>query len=344
MKKDILAVLRMKSLCVLLAAFVAASVNAFIDPALDNHWKLWKFTYNKKYDHEKEDLTRRIIWEKNLKFVTLHNLEHELGVHSYSVGMNHLADMTSEEVEAELTGLLLPPRDDRKSFLSNTWNITKTSNLPVSLDWREKGCVTEVKNQGSCGSCWAFSAVGALEGQMKLKTGNLVSLSPQNLVDCSTKYGNKGCDGGFMTQAFQYVIDNNGIDSDVSYPYHAMDGKCNYNPSTRAATCVKYREVAPGTEENLQQALANVGPVSVAIDARHASFYLYKSGVYDDPSCTQEVNHGVLAVGYGSLNGKDYWLIKNSWGQNYGDKGYVLMARNHGNMCGIASYPSYPEM
>ncbi|XP_071971192.1 cathepsin S-like [Engystomops pustulosus] len=334
----------MKALaCVWLAAFVTASVNALIDPALDNHWKLWKFTYDKKYDHEREDLTRRIIWEKNLKFVTLHNLEHELGVHSYSVGMNHLADKTSEEIEAELTGLLLPPRDDRQSYLADTGNITRT-NLPDSMDWREKGCVTEVKNQGSCGSCWAFSAVGALEGQLKLKTGNLVSLSPQNLVDCSSKYGNKGCNGGLMTQAFQYVIDNNGIDSDASYPYHATDGQCHYNPSTKAASCVKYIEVSPGTEDNLKQALASVGPVSVAIDARHPGFYLYKSGVYDDPSCTQNVNHGVLAVGYGNLSGKDYWLIKNSWGQNYGENGYVLMARNRGNMCGIASYSSYPQM
>ncbi|XP_075048765.1 cathepsin S [Mixophyes fleayi] len=329
--------------CFLLAGFVVASVNAFIDPALDNHWTLWKITYNKKYEHEREDLTRRLIWEKNLKFVTLHNLEHELGVHSYTVGMNHLADKTSEEVEAELTGLLVPSHQERKSTFSNILNTTQYSNLPDSMDWREKGCVTNVKNQGSCGSCWAFSAVGALEGQLKLKTGNLVSLSPQNLVDCSTKYGNHGCSGGFMTQAFQYVIDNNGIDSDSAYPYHATDGQCIYNPSSRAATCTKYTEV-PSSEDDLKAAVANVGPISVALDARHPSFYLYKSGVYDDPSCTQDVNHGVLAVGYGNLDGKDFWLLKNSWGEGYGDSGYVRIARNKGNMCGIASYTSYPQI
>ncbi|KAM5128992.1 cathepsin S [Mantella aurantiaca] len=330
----------MKSLvCILLAATVASA----IDPALDNHWTLWKITYNKKYEHEREDLTRRTIWEKNLKFVTLHNLEHELGVHSFTVGMNHLADMTSEEVEAQFTGLVLPGRNMKKAFLSNSWNVTDRSNVPDSIDWRDKGCVTNVKNQGSCGSCWAFSAVGALEGQLKLKTGKLVSLSPQNLVDCSTKYGNHGCNGGFMTEAFQYVIDNQGIDSDDVYPYHATDGQCVYNPTGKAATCLKYQEVTPG-EDNLKQTLATVGPVSVAIDARHPSFYLYKSGVYDDASCTQEVNHGVLAVGYGNLGGKDFWLIKNSWGERYGDQGYVRIARNRGNMCGVASYASYPEM
>ncbi|XP_063803112.1 cathepsin S [Pseudophryne corroboree] len=330
----------MKSLVCVLLAFIAAASDAHIDPALDNHWTLWKITYNKKYE-QIEDLTRRIIWEKNLKFVTLHNLEHELGVHSYSVGMNHLADMTSEEVLAQLTGLIPPTRQEGKRFFSNTRNMTQYSNAPDSMDWRDKGCVTDVKNQGPCGSCWAFSAVGALEGQLKLKTGNLVSLSPQNLVDCSTKYGNHGCNGGFMTNAFKYVIENNGIDSDSSYPYHAKDEQCNYNPSSKAATCTKYTEV-PGSEEDLKVALANIGPISVAIDARHASFYLYKSGVYDDPSCTQDVNHGVLAVGYGNLGGKDFWLIKNSWGETYGDQGYVRIARNKNNMCGVASYGSYP--
>ncbi|XP_018415400.1 PREDICTED: cathepsin S [Nanorana parkeri] len=330
----------MKTLvCILLAASVASA----IDPALDNHWTLWKITYSKNYEHEREDITRRIIWEKNLKFVTLHNLEHELGVHSFTVGMNHLADMTSEEVEAQLTGLVLPPREMQKAFSSNSWNITDFSKVPDSIDWREKGCVTNVKNQGSCGSCWAFSAVGALEGQLMLKTGKLVSLSPQNLVDCSTKYGNHGCNGGFMTGAFQYVIDNNGIDSDQAYPYHAMDGNCVYNPSSKASSCLKYHEVTSG-EDNLKQAIGTVGPVSVAIDARHPSFYLYKSGVYDDPSCSQDVNHGVLAVGYGNLGGKDFWLLKNSWGEMYGDQGYVRIARNRGNMCGVASYACYPEM
>ncbi|XP_068109347.1 cathepsin S [Hyperolius riggenbachi] len=334
----------MKSLlCIFVAAYVTASVLA-IDPTLDNHWTLWKVTYNKKYEDQREDLTRRMIWEKNLNFVTRHNLEHELGVHSFTVGMNHLADMTSEEIEATLTGLIPPSRSLQKTSWSKSWNATEFSKLPDSIDWRDKGCVTNVKNQGSCGSCWAFSAVGALEGQLMLKTGKLVSLSPQNLVDCSTKYGNKGCNGGFMPQAFQYVIDNNGIDSDGSYPYHATDGQCTYKPDGKAATCLRYTEVSPGTEDNLKQTIATVGPVSVAIDARHPSFYLYKSGVYDDSTCTQEVNHGVLAVGYGNLGGKDFWLIKNSWGETYGDQGYVRIARNRGNMCGVASYASYPEM
>ncbi|KFQ37348.1 Cathepsin S, partial [Merops nubicus] len=308
------------------------------DPALDWHWKLWKTTYGKEYPHQKEEEERRGIWEENLRVVTLHNLEHSLGLHSYQLGMNHLGDMVGAGLVALLTGLNVAPGSKRVS-----WNPPRAGRqVPDTMDWREKGCVTEVKNQGSCGSCWAFSAVGALECQVKLKTGQLVSLSTQNLVDCSVMYGNKGCSGGFMTNAFQYIIDNEGIDSEESYPYKAQNGTCQYNASTRAATCSKYVELPFGDEEALKDAVANVGPVSVAIDATQPTFFLYRSGVYDDPKCSQEVNHAVVVIGYGTLQEKDYWLVKNSWGLSFGDQGYIRMARNHANHCGIASYASYP--
>ncbi|NXM62787.1 CATS protein, partial [Illadopsis cleaveri] len=307
------------------------------NPALDQHWEIWKKTYRKEY-HPQEDSLRRLTWEQNLWLVTLHNLEHSLGLRSYTLGMNHLGDMTSEEVAASLTGLQVPPRPRWNS--SSQPEFRAVGDIPEELDWRDKGCVTEVKNQGACGACWAFSAVGALEAQVKLKTGNLVSLSPQNLVDCSGMYGNKGCGGGFMPQAFQYIIDNGGIESEESYPYTA--GTCHYNASARAATCSRFVELPPGDEATLRDAVATVGPVAVAIDATRPSFFLYRSGVFDDPQCSQEVNHGVLVVGYGSLENKEYWLVKNSWGVRFGDAGYIRMARNASNLCGIASYASYP--
>uniref|UniRef100_A0A2K6TQE5 Cathepsin S n=1 Tax=Saimiri boliviensis boliviensis TaxID=39432 RepID=A0A2K6TQE5_SAIBB len=280
----------MKQLVCVLFVCSSAVTQLHKDPTLDHHWNLWKKTYGKQYKEKNEEAVRRLIWEKNLKFVMLHNLEHSMGMHSYDLGMNHLGDM------------------------------------------------------GSCGACWAFSAVGALEAQLKLKTGKLVSLSAQNLVDCSEKYGNKGCNGGFMTEAFQYIIDNKGIDSEASYPYKATDQKCQYDSKYRAATCSKYTELPYGREDVLKEAVANKGPVCVGVDASHPSFFLYRSGVYYDPACTQKVNHGVLVIGYGDLNGKEYWLVKNSWGSNFGEQGYIRMARNKGNHCGIASYPSYPEI
>ncbi|XP_056366986.1 cathepsin S [Oenanthe melanoleuca] len=306
------------------------------DPALDRHWELWKKTYGKEYQPQ-EDSLRRLTWEKNLWLVTLHNLEHSLGLRSYTLAMNHLGDMTSEEVAAALARLRLRPRESQPQPRPR-----RVGDIPQEMDWRDKGCVTAVKNQGACGSCWAFSAVGALEAQVKLHTGNLVSLSAQNLVDCSGMYGNQGCAGGFITAAFQYIIDNGGIEAEESYPYTAQNGTCRYNASARAASCSRFLELPPGDEAALRDAVATVGPVAVAIDATRPGFFLYRSGVFDDPQCSQEVNHGVLVVGYGSLQGKDYWLVKNSWGVWFGDAGYIRMARNASNLCGIASYASYP--
>uniref|UniRef100_A0A665U3T7 Cathepsin S-like n=1 Tax=Echeneis naucrates TaxID=173247 RepID=A0A665U3T7_ECHNA len=292
------------------------------------------------YKSSLEELGRRQIWEKNLELINVHNLEASLGLHTYELAMNHLGDLTTEEVMGTLTGTIVPYDLERNPFSLNELNAT----LPVSLDWREKGLVTEVKMQGSCGSCWAFSAVGALEGQLKRSTGVLMSLSPQNLVDCSRKYGNRGCDGGFMTNAFQYVIKNRGIDSDAAYPYTGMVGYCKYNPDYLAAKCSKYALLPKGDELVLKAALATIGPISVAIDASRPKFIFYRHGVYTDHKCSHDVNHGVLAVGYGNERGHDYWLVKNSWGTNYGDEGYVKMARNRDNHCGIALYACYPIM
>uniref|UniRef100_W5MMN2 Cathepsin S, ortholog2, tandem duplicate 1 n=1 Tax=Lepisosteus oculatus TaxID=7918 RepID=W5MMN2_LEPOC len=311
------------------------------DPNLDMHWELWKKTHSKSYRTQVAEAEKRAVWEKNLRLISLHNLEASLGMHSYELGMNHLGDMTTEEVLATLAGTRVPPDFKRGP---TTFVRSSGSPLPDSIDWRDKGCVTDVKQQGACGSCWAFSAVGALEGQLKLKTGSLVSLSPQNLVDCSAKFGNKGCNGGLMHHAFEYVIQNQGIDSDASYPYTGQDSTCKYSVTSRAANCTSYSFLPEGDEGALKEALATVGPVSVAIDATRPQFLFYRSGVYNDPSCTQKVNHGVLAVGYGTLDGQDYWLVKNSWGTTFGDQGYIRMSRNKNDQCGIALYACYPIM
>jgi len=206
--------------------------------------------------------------------------------------------------------------------------------------------VTPIKNQQQCGSCWAFSATGSMEGAHFKATGKLVSLSEQNLVDCSQPEGNMGCEGGLMDQAFNYTVINKGIDTEASYKYTAMDGTCKFNASNVGATIKSWTDVASGSEPDLQKAVATVGPVSVAIDASQYTFQLYSSGIYHDDNCSSQfLDHGVLAVGYGSVKTgaiKDYWLVKNSWGTDWGMKGYIKMSRNNNNNCGIATAASYP--
>ncbi|XP_039475793.1 cathepsin K [Oreochromis aureus] len=323
--------------CVLLLA--TSALGRFDESSLDAQWEEWKSTHRREYNGLGEEGIRRAIWEKNMRMIEAHNEEAALGIHSFEMGMNHLGDMTSEEVVEKMTGLQIPMNQERSFTLAMD---DMPSKIPKSVDYRKKGMVTSVKNQGSCGSCWAFSSAGALEGQLAKQTGQLVDLSPQNLVDCVTE--NDGCGGGYMTNAFQYVNENGGIDSEAAYPYVGQDQSCRYNASGMAAQCKGYKEIPVGNERALAVALYKVGPVSVGIDAQQSSFQFYKHGVYYDPNCNKDdVNHAVLAVGYGvNTKGKKYWIVKNSWGEEWGNKGYILMARNRGNLCGITNLASYP--
>ncbi|EFA74824.1 cysteine proteinase 5 precursor [Heterostelium album PN500] len=292
--------------------------------------------------------TRFNIFKKNMDFVHKWNAKGSSTV----LGLNSMADISNEEYQRVYLGTHIDASQFRQQAASH--KLGRTFKVQAAnVDWRAKGAVTPIKNQGQCGSCWSFSTTGSTEGAHFIKTGNLVSLSEQNLMDCSKPEGNQGCNGGLMTAAFEYIIKNNGIDTESSYPYKAEDGKkCLYNPANSAATLSSYVNVTTGSESDLA-VKSGLGPVSVAIDASHNSFQLYSSGVYYEPKCSQtQLDHGVLVVGYGSdalpsagvsAGSGDWWIVKNSWGTTWGVEGYIYMSRNRNNNCGIATMASLPS-
>nr|AJF94916.1 cathepsin L7 [Nephilengys cruentata] len=308
------------------------------DRNLENEWNEFKAHFRKLYPSVEEEFLHRSIWHRNFHDIIRHNFEAGLGFHSYKLGLNEFSDRTVEEMVGSVE------KYERESYYSRKgldWSLPPVDELPEKLDWRDEGLVTPVKNQEPCGACWAFSTTGSLEGQHMKKTGKLVSLSEQNLIDCSED--NDGCNGGDVSSAFEYIVKNGGIDTEVSYPYTAKNGSCHFDKANIGATCTGYLNVPDGDEDALKQAVATVGPISVIIDACHNTFINYKSGIFDEPKCRTDIpSHAVLVIGYGTENGKDYWLVKNSWGTSWGIDGYIMMARNKNNQCGIASRASFP--
>ncbi|XP_054277430.1 procathepsin L-like [Macrosteles quadrilineatus] len=305
-------------------------------------WELFKIGYAREYG-DKEDKTRKEIFMNNLNFIRCHNKKFEQGEVTFTVGVNQFADWTSDEIH-KLGGFRPPNIYYPRRRATEEFEIDENLEVPKTVDWRKKGAVTPVKDQGKCGSSYAFSATGSLEGQNYIKTEKLVSLSEQQLVDCSIF--SEGCDGGVINGTFEYIKSAMGIEYESSYPYEAQKGTCRRKLSEKVVDFIKYVDVTKGSEKALQQAVAKIGPISALIDRRHQAFLLYKSGVYMEPACSsQDLDHYVLVIGYGTTrNGEDFWLVKNSWGTSWGMRGYIMMARNHDNMCGIATQASYPTV
>ncbi|CAI9099960.1 OLC1v1036863C1 [Oldenlandia corymbosa var. corymbosa] len=333
----------------LLAATVAseATTSSNINElAIAQTFKNWKEMYGHEYKDDVEQARRFEIFKDNLEFIQSFNKE---GNHSYVMGLNDFSDLTFEEFISRYGGYKPSAKERIEESVTTTTSFGDDENvdscIPSRIDWRELGAVTHIKNQGGCGSCWAFSAVGALEGIHQIKTGELVTLSEQELVDCDFRSG--GCRGGLMTLAFQYLVERKGITSAENYPYvgYKEDGSC-YIPLTRniTATIKAYKEVPPNKESALMKAVVRQ-PVSVAI-AANQYFMHYKSGIFDGP-CETNLNHGIVTIGYNEDDkGNKYWIVKNSWGVSWGEKGFGRMMRDiddqEQGLCGIAMKASYP--
>ena len=296
----------------------------------------WASYYGKRYTASEYDY-RNTIFNTNVRTIYEHNLAASLmDPPGWTMTVNKFADLTPKEFKK------LYSMNYTESRSNSTFTVP-ISAVPAQVDWTDKGVVTPVKDQGQCGSCWAFSATGAMEGAWAISKKQLFNLSEQELVDCSVPQGNQGCNGGLMDQAFQYVVANKGLATDAEYPYTAT-GPNTCQSETSVMTISGFKDVPANSETALVSAIVQQ-PVSVAVEADQSVFQFYSGGVMTS-ACGTNLDHGVLAVGYGTLGGKDYYKVKNSWGADWGTDGYILLGRGaafgSSGQCGIQMDPSFP--
>jgi cathepsin L len=306
----------------------------------------WKLFFRREYNSLEEEASRYVIWMENLFKIASMNSQ-DL---TFKMRLNQFGDLTMDEFRVKVHGHKgsCLPQEGKKLRVSNSIKAAGAvpATLPASVDWEASGDVTPVKNQGDCGSCWAFSATGAIECNYAIKHGVLNSLSEQQLVDCSDSYGNYGCDGGWWYNAFDYVKANGGLCSETEYPYTGKDGVCKSSScGTKYDPITGYDAVTSDDETSLETYAAS-GCVSVGVEADQYSFQYYSSGVLTGV-CGTDIDHGVLVVGYGTTGSQDYWKVKNSWGETWGDAGYIYICRDcdkNGDKgeCGINMYPDQP--
>lgn len=302
-----------------------------ISPEVRTEFLKFQRQFGKSYGTPNEGDYRLRVFNKNYKEIEEVNAR----ATTFEFGVNQFSDLTKEEFTAKYTGFKPTPQERRQYV-----NISQSSN-GGPIDWRTRGAVGPVKNQARCGSCWAFSTTGALEAAYFLKHGKLISLSEQQLVDCSGAYGNLACQGGWMDWAMNYVKDK-GIETDGAYSYRGVQQMCKADVTKNVDLKLTGVEFVKESEDALEQAVQNM-PISIAFNA--SPIMSYRSGVFDGTCDPEVLSHAVLLVGWGQENGTEYWIVKNSWGAAWGEQGYIRFKKAHTGpgICGLARHAVYPD-
>ena len=314
-------------------AFAALSKSALIAAHEEKQFLSWMRQTNNYFVGDEYNF-RLGIFLQNKRFVQEHNKNS-----NFRVGLNNLAHLTPSEYRDMLGYKYMGEPAEKPQELGAT-----LKDVPDTLDWRTEGIINPIKDQGQCGSCWAFGSVLAQEARWAKETGTLYSLSEQNLVDCVIDC--LGCNGGSSTFAYTYIrfIQSGKFNLEDEYPYTATKGSCEFKKHTQVTKLTGYSKCSKD-EAKLKEAVATNGPYSIAIDASHESFQLYTYGIYDEPACSSSsLDHCVGLIGYGTEGSTDYWLVRNSWGTSWGEEGYVRIARNQNNKCGVASEAVTPKI
>ena len=315
----------------------------------DLEWEEFKLAYGKTYATEADEKEHEQEFLKRRDEIRAHNADNSS---SFKLGFSRYSDLTPSEFQ-RLNGFKIGMGEMQQLMANHGHKFGQfkqvNESVPAEMDWRQSGngsmaLVTPVKDQAYCGSCWAFSTVGVLEAAHGKATKRMANLSPQNLVDCDVT--NAGCQGGFPLMALAFTIDEGGLNTESYYPYQGYTGRCRFSKLRPIGASMVNQVVPlpPNCEKSLMAAVATQGPISVAIEVTY-NFLAYGGGVFVDRACgshIQDLNHAVLVVGYGTdAQHGDYWIVKNSWGSSWGEDGYIRMARNRNNQCGIATQAVY---
>lgn len=297
----------------------------------------WMAKYGRKYKDSVEKEKRFNIFKENVERIENFNQNVLSNQKLYTLGVNAFADLTPEEFAATHTASksLSPSTTMSGDLTTTSFRFQNVTDTPPSKDWRDYGAVTPIKNQGGCGCCWAFASVAAVEGINQIKTGKLISLSEQELLDCVPGFS---CDGGIMTRAFQFIQQNQGILTEDNYPYQEDKGQCQATTLEGDKVTINGYESVPSLDEDALLKAVSQQPVVVRVNSK--GFQLYEGGIYNG-ECGTTLNHEVTIIGYGTENGNNYWLVKNSWGTGWGEQGFMRIMRGM-NMCGLAIQPAYP--